>query len=192
MRKHAVWLVTLPLTLTCIESAHAAANALFGSPTAELFETPTTGRSVLPIVAALTLGAIVAGVAARIVGASWTPRTSRTLALPFVLIPPVGFVVLEVTEAFAGGGIDRTTLLGRTFLAGLALQLPFALVGYVVARLLLKLSDDVGELVGRIAIRRLSTAEPVPVAWSVESLRPALLHAGTSARGPPSPPSALS
>lgn len=189
MRKHAVWLVTLPLTLIGIESAHAAANALFGSPTAELFETPTTGRGVLPIVAALTLGAIVAGLAARIAGTSWTPRTSRRLALPFMLVPPVGFVVLEVSEALAGGaGIDRTMLLGRTFLAGLALQLPFAIAGYVIARLLLKLSDDVGELVGRIAVRRLWTFGPALVACSAECLQPTLLHAGTSARGPPSPP----
>jgi len=180
-----VWFITLPLALAGVESAHAAANAMFGAPAAELFDSPASGRNLLPLVVALALAATVVGLTARILGAGRTRRTSRALALPFVLLPPVAFVVLELGEALAGAGIGWRTVSSATFVAGLALQLPFALGGYVVARVLLRFGDEVGELLGRVALRHVWIFPAAIVAAGIERLQPALLPAPATARGPP-------
>jgi hypothetical protein len=187
LRKHAVWFVTLPLALVGVEAAHAAANAMFGPPSAELFETPSSGEGLLPFVAALVLGAMVAGLVARIAGAARSPHRTRGLAAPFVFVAPVAFVVLELGEALAAGQAnDPSTWLTPTFAAGLVLQAPVALCAYVVARLLLRLGDELGDLVARVAVQRLWTFCSLIAARAPDRLEPALLSAHASARGPPS------
>ena len=146
MRKHAVWLVTLPVALVGIEAAHALANAAFGAPGSEVLESAESGAGLIPLLAALALAAVLCGLVGRVAGLWWTPRRSRAVLLPFVLLPPLGFVLLELGEALAHSPIEWEELVGPTFLVGLALQLPVALVGYLLARALLRLSDEVREL----------------------------------------------
>lgn len=159
MRKHAVWLVTLPVALVGIEAAHALANAAFGAPGSEVLASEGSGAGLIPLLAALALAAVLAGLAGRVADLWWAPRSSRAIALPFVLLPPLGFVVLELGEALARSPIEWEELLEPTFLVGLALQLPVALVGYLLARALLRLTDEVRQLVRR-ARRRPARLNP--------------------------------
>jgi hypothetical protein len=181
-RTLAARLVGLPIAIAGVEAAHALANAAFGSPRegAELFESARSGAALLPLVGALALASVLVGAVARALGGG-TPRSLRTLALPFALLPPAAFLLLELIEAsFAPG-----RLLAPATGAGLALQLPFAFAGYLAARALLRL----GERVGRLLAARAAPPLPAPIlaprrppAGRPLPLRRAFAHSG---RAPP-------
>lgn len=142
-----VWLVTLPIVLAGVEAAHALANAAFGSPegAGEALASPGSGASLRPLLVALSLGLLVLALASRAAGRWWVPPHSRLVALPFACLPPVVFVLLELAEGVLDDGrVEWRDALGPTFLVGLVLQAPFALLGYAVARALLRLSDELG------------------------------------------------
>jgi hypothetical protein len=151
-RRGLVWLVTLPVVLAGVEGAHALANAAFGSPEGpgEAFASRESGAQLRPLLVALALGLVVLALLARAAGRWWVPRHSRLVALPFACLPPLVFVLLELVEGLShGGAVPWHEAVEPTFLAGLALQLPFALLGYLVARSLLRLSDELGRIVRR-------------------------------------------
>jgi len=152
VRRGAAWLVTLPIALVGIEAAHAFANAAFGSPEGdgEIFASAASGAELVPVLSALALALVLLGLGGRVVGRWWLPRRARSLALPFGCLPPVAFVLLELVEALSHrGDVPADHLLEPAFLAGMLLQIPFALTGYLVARLLLRLSDGVRTLILR-------------------------------------------
>jgi hypothetical protein len=152
VRRGAAWLVTLPIALIGIEAAHAFANAAFGSPeeAGEIFASAASGAELVPVLSALALGLVLLGLGGRVAGRWWLPRGARSLALPFACLPPVAFLLLELVEALSHRGHVPADLgFEPAFLAGLALQIPFALTGYLVARLLLRLSDGVRGLIVR-------------------------------------------
>jgi len=164
MRTRAARLVSLPLALVVIETGHAIGNALCGSPegAAEIFEDVESGSELLPLALALALASLLAGVVARATAGRAERDERRTVALPFAVLPPIGFALLELLEPLVhSGSVPVETFAEPTFLVGLALQLPFALGGYLLARALLRLGDELGELVGRAA--RPVVAPPPPV-----------------------------
>jgi hypothetical protein len=128
--------VTLPVVLAAIECGHALGNLLAGAPHSELFESPGSGRAALPLIGLVLVSLLAAGIGARVTSAG---RQSRAVALPFALLPPLGFVLLEVGEGLSEPG--RFRLRGPAFVLGLFLQLPASLLGYLVARALLRLGD---------------------------------------------------
>jgi hypothetical protein len=70
--------------------------------------------------------------------------------LPFALLAPAAFVVQEHLETLLHtGAAPFGTVLQPTFLAGLLLQIPFAVAGYAIARSLIRLADGVRALIGR-------------------------------------------
>ncbi len=143
----------MPIAVTGIAAAHAAANAAFGSPEGpgEVFASAASGAELLPLLSAFTVALALLGLGGRIAGIWWVPRHARSVAVPFACLPPVAFVLLELAEALLHrGSIPSASLLEPTFLLGLVLQFPFAFAGYVAARLLLRLSDRVGRLVARV------------------------------------------
>jgi hypothetical protein len=76
-------------------------------------------------------------------------------ALLFALLPPLGFVVQEhVEELVRSGSLSSHLITEPTFLTGLALQLPFAVVALLLCRGLYGL----GYGVGRFLARRLAVA----------------------------------
>ncbi len=158
MRRRLTWLVTLPLALAGIEAAHALANAAFGSPTEgeELFASARSGAGLLPLAGALALAAVLVGLAGR----AARPGGTRPPALPFALLPPLGFLLLELLESLLHSGTPPAP--SATLLAGLALQAPFALAGYLAARALLRLGERAGRLLAqaRPAPFRLALAAP--------------------------------
>jgi hypothetical protein len=129
--------VTLPVVLTATECGHALGNLLAGAPTTELFESADSGRGALPLVGLILTSLVAAGVASR---ATSNVRQARAAALPFALLPPVGFLLLELGEALSEPG--RFRLGGTAFVLGLLFQLPAAGLGYLVARALLRIGDD--------------------------------------------------
>jgi hypothetical protein len=188
MRKGTAWLVSFPIALVGMLAAHAVANAAAGSPggAGEVFASATSGAELVPVLAALAAGAILLGLIGRVAGRWCLTAGGRSLALSFALLPPLGFVLLELGEQFAhSGGVGGDLPRHPTFLFGLALQLPFALAGYLAARVLLRLSDGVRALIARrrplrfarplAALRRPYDAPPPPA-------RRGAVHSG---RAPP-------
>jgi hypothetical protein len=156
-RERLAWLVTLPIAIIGCESAHALTNIVIGSPTGEtgeLFQGSGPGAETAPLFASLAFVVIALGLAGRATGA-WSGHRAAAARLPFALLAPALFVVQEHTETLLHtGAAPLGAILEPTFLPGLLLQIPFALAGYAVARVLIRLADGVRALV---AARR-----PVP------------------------------
>jgi hypothetical protein len=123
------WLVT--------PDAHARREDLTGSGHGYLAYAP----AALALLSALAL----AGLAARLLEARRGLSGSRLAAAPFALLPPLSFALQEHLERLAHtGALPFATSLAPTFLVGLALQIPFALVAYVFARALLAVAEALG------------------------------------------------
>jgi hypothetical protein len=87
-------------------------------------------------------------------------RLSQPPVRLFALLPPAGFAVQEHFERLVGtGDIPYDLVTEPTFLVGLALQLPFALVGLLLAYALRAL----GFGFGRAAAHPLAVRGPVSV-----------------------------
>ena len=86
-------------------------------------------------------------------------RSQRALpAWAFALLPLVGFTLQEHLERWlASGVLPWHEFAAPTFLPGLALQLPFGLLAYLAARLLLRAAEDAGRVL------RLCGARPAAV-----------------------------
>ena len=110
----------------------------------------------------------------------------RGLAPPTIaaLAAPVAFAVQEHVERVAAGQDAWLTALAPTFLVGLALQLPFALVGLWLARRLTAVALALGEVLRHVAHPR--RARPCTIASTACELAPRLTHgAPAMRRGPP-------
>jgi hypothetical protein len=178
------WLVGLPLTLAGVLLAHALANAVFGSPEGrnELFASAASGAQLVPVVAAVSTAALLVGLALR-VGGWWSlPTDAPTLAAPFACLPPLAFVLIEAFEGLLNRGvIPFGDALQPTFLVGLALQLPFALAAYLLAKLLLRAGDGL-----RLRFLRESASSTVRLPAPVrprERIRPHSLASLSRLRG---------
>jgi hypothetical protein len=135
---------------------------------------------------AAVLGALaLAGFGARVVG----PRLHQDRAvslLPFLALAPLTFVLQECVERVATGGLPFGAILTPTFLPGLALQIPFALVTYLLARLLLGAADRIQ--IWFVAPRPRAAFAVFRSVWlpaSVDLPRLSALSSGHGLRGPP-------
>ncbi len=192
MRRGAAWLVTLPIALVGVEAGHALANAAFGAPAeaGELFASGESGAGLVPVLAALALGLLLLGLGGRVAGSWWLPRRARSVALPFACLPPVVFVLLELVEGtLHSGPLSWSWLYEPTFFAGLVLQLPFALAGYLLALGLLRLSDGIRSLVVRRRCAR-PLASPPALSSAPCDERPRVLRRSWAHSGR-APPAAL-
>lgn len=167
------------LTYRLVEPDGARRGAL-------LAETGHAYLSYLPLV--LALGTVVVLLA---FGADLRTRLGGgrgTVVRPalFASLAPLLFTVQELFERLLhDGGLTAGTLVEPTLLVGLAMQLPFALAAYGLARLLLRASAS---LARRVAAPRTFVLLPTHRPWAVDAIsrprpRPASHGAGT--RGPP-------
>ena len=113
-------------------------------------------------------------------------------ALLFGLLPPLGFIVQEhVEELVRSGSLSGGLITEPTFLAGLALQLPFAVAALLLCRALYALGYGLGRfLAGRLAVAtRIRTLAPSvqrrPA--SATLIPPSVLALGHGSRAPPVP-----
>lgn len=188
----ALWLIAFPLMLAGTECAHALAYRIV-YPQASvrwrvLIETGHSYMGWAPAVLGIGAGIVAAGVASAVADVV-RRRESRPLpAWAFALLPIAGFTTQEFLERWLmGGGVPWWMVEQPTFRVGVALQLPFALLAYLAARVLLRVGHTIGRtLVGRSLPALVGLSLPARPPARVFS-RPSALQRGWSVRGPPLP-----
>ena len=183
-RRFRGWQVVLPLLVAGSELAHTALGrfAPRSYQGSELFERPGTGAVAVAPLVALAAALVAWGLGTQVV------RRRRSRPVPlwlFATLPLLGFAVQEhVERALSPAGVPWTLALEPSFLAGLALQLPFALAAYVAARLLFRLADAIVELrARRLVLPRAASARLRPPCAAAPRGR--RLETGRRGRAPP-------
>lgn len=194
MRKCVVWLVAIPLMLTGAELAHFLAfriaypNALERS--LALQQSGHGYFTWLPAVGGIALAVLLSAVFLHGTDARNARRrsTGHTPFMRFAMLPPLAFALQEHLEALVHSGSISGVVIAPTFMIGLLLQLPVALLAYLAARLLLGAAERVGRAFSRRSPAYRSTAlceSPSWFALTIWPLRSAVLADGHAGRGPP-------
>ena len=185
------WLLAYALTVAGWISAHDVAYRLAlphphdsGSDIAPARHAYLAYASLLVVLCLLLAVLCTAGLVARPHGLL---APSRRILFLFVLLPPLGFALQEVTESlFATGTLPFEAALEPTFLVGILLQVPFALAAFVVARMLFAMVRALARTVAGARRPRLVSLDLL-VPPVVDGWRPRLpaLAFGYGERGPP-------
>ncbi|MGN6800099.1 MAG: hypothetical protein ACTHKS_18320 [Gaiellaceae bacterium] len=192
MRRSLTWLFALPLVLAGSQVAHVLAYRwVYPSSHVRLHALVESGHGYmaqLPLV--LGIGAAIAFVSllAAIVDAARGRSLHGLPAWAFALLPVLTFVVQEILErSLHTGTFVWQATESPTFLPGLALQLPFAALAFVIARLLLRTANAVGRLIGAARTSAFERRPPdvlrLPIV--VRLPHPAPLSARAAGRAPP-------
>jgi hypothetical protein len=170
----AAWLLSLPVALAGSAAAHALAYHLVEPNDHERAHLlAASGHGYLGQLRVLAAAAVALVLAGFVRQAALAARGREAAGPPFVvaLVPPLAFLLQEHLErALHGGSFPVGVLLEPTFLVGLALQLPFALLALAVARLLVRTAVALGRLLAtppRLLARprlRPPSGSPVPIA----------------------------
>jgi hypothetical protein len=191
-----VWMLAVPFMVAGTEVAHVVAYRLvYPDPLERAAVLSSTGHGYFAYTPlALAVGAALVGCAlfARVYGAR-DGRHLRTLEVSpgmFAALPPATFALQEHLERLVhSGSWPFGAALEPTFLPGLALQLPFAFLVYLIARLLLRAAEKLGVALrsGRQGPRRRVAGLAVVHGRLVVGLLPraAVPAGGRSVRGPP-------
>jgi hypothetical protein len=189
-RRAAAWLLALPLMVAASQVAHVFAYRLvYPEAGVRLHALLVTGHSymtlwpkLLAMGGALELAALVSIV----VGNVHRRRSTPVTPWAFALMPPLAFVLQELLERwFVSGSFPWWMALQPTFRIGLLLQLPFALLAYLLARLLLRVADRVGKA---LRLNRQPRRRGLSPRWHpvlLRSPRIAVLADGHAGRAPP-------
>lgn len=197
-RRRLPWLLALPLMVAGSLAAHAAGYAL--GPTAhedahaeaaELAAVPERASGGFGGHAVLWLGllaGLLAVVASRALVLRLRRRDGRRLGAGcFFLLPLLAYSSQELIERLLRAeSVPFDAALEPGFLLGLALQVPFAAVTFLLAWLLLRVGERLIRLLGKAPLRllrRRALALPVPSALVFPRIRP--LSRGHPLRGPP-------
>jgi hypothetical protein len=193
-RRVAAWLLSFPLMVVGSQVAHVFAYRwVYPNAHVRLSELLSTGHrymgssSYVPLLLGLLF-------AAEFVGVGWVFAGSvrRSLQRPvpawaFALLPMLGFTFQEFIERWLSGApFPWWMVLQPTFRIGLLLQIPFALLAFLVAKLLLRVADRAGRSL-RAGVARPSLVG-VSHRWVVLEVVPprrGVLASGRSGRGPP-------
>jgi hypothetical protein len=190
-------MLSVPLMLAGTQVAHVFAYRL-AYPVARirLHELVVTGHGYLglwPLLLGLAAGVELAAVVS--IAAGSFRRRPYTPAPPwaFAVMPALAYVFQEFLERWLSGSpFPWWMVLQPTFRIGLLLQLPFGVLAYLLARLLLRVAGDVGTALRRV-VERTRTRAAIAV-WSPFQLAPvrvAALANGHAGRAPPATPAGL-
>ena len=189
-RHTAAWLVALPLTAVGIVLTRSLVPAP-GEHPAGAHEHAAPTQSVLAFLCSLpfllSASAILLLIAA--VRVVQTRRGLHSSAWPFAVLVPLGFLFHHHFEHLMGNPAAALGApLGPELLVGLVLQLPFALLAYLIATALLRVAD---RLVVALAAQRQPTVAPIVrvPGWTLHP-RPRIALLATEA-APRAPPPAL-
>ena len=191
MRRSLTWLFALPLVLAGSQVAHVLAYRwVYPSSHVRVHALLSTGHGYmdqLPLVFGIGAAIAVASLMATVVDVARGRSLHQLPAWAFALLPALTFVVQEILErSLHTGTFVWQAVESPTFLPGLALQLPFGAVAFVVARLLLRTAKAVGRLIGGVRARVACCAPRHLRFPSVVRLpRPAPLAARAAGRAPP-------
>jgi len=178
-----------PLFLGLLVGGWAAAHGLayrIGVPEADerrhLLE--ATGHGYLNAALLVSMSATL--VAIGLGGCVLRGRVAAPAPSLFALLPPFAFVVQEHLERFLHTGeFPSDAALEPTFALGFLLQAPFAILAWVVARLLVTVARTVGEILRPERPRILPVAGSAACAIDVRAPRTGLLALGHGQRAPP-------
>jgi hypothetical protein len=183
--------MTLPLAVVGSQVGHALAYRLVTPDGAErAHELAATGHGYLayaPLALAIctVVVALSLGIELRLVVRGG--RSSRPSAFTFAVLAPTIFLLQEHFERLLHDGtFPWHAVTEPTFVAGLLLQLPFAVAAFVAARLLLRVVRAFGRLLSQPPRARAAMAA-TPLAARVVAPRLPVLALGYGSRGPPSP-----
>jgi hypothetical protein len=193
----ATWLVALPVATASWLAAHCLAYVLVPPGGEEAMQHHVEhghayfGSIAAPVLLAAALTVLAAGLALSIHdGLRGQPLRARRLAQVFALLPPIGFVVQEhVEQLIATGSVPLDLVAEPTFVAGLGLQLPFAVGALLLSRAIYSIGYGLGRLLGASlpAARPVGPigAHPVRLAPLACAPAPAALAPGRGPRAPP-------
>jgi hypothetical protein len=191
-RRHLAWPIALPLAALSALAGHAAGYRIaVPDPHERAHLLEHTGHGYLayaPTATGLCLALAVLGFVAVVAGA--VRRGSARRGAPawlVALLPPLGFVLQEHVERYSRHSeIDWATVLEPAFVAGLTMQLPFALLVAFVAHSLARLAERVAALIVGSAppALRLAAASLLSPA-RIDIPRAAALARGYAGRAPP-------
>lgn len=187
MRRASVLAVTLPLAVAGSLTAHALAYRLaYGSSSARALE--VTGHGYLahaPMVLGL-LGSL--GVVSLVVlAASGEAAVARVSTWPFALLAPLAFLAQEHGERWLETGSPPWgTIADPAVRWGLALQAPFAIAAWLIARFALRGAALVSRRVAAKTARpRLQMAARLTPPATAPTRRRGLLASNRGGRAPP-------
>lgn len=187
MRRGVAWLAAAPLMLGGSQVAHALAYRIaYPQAHVRVEEMLATGHSYfvrLPLVLAAAGACLLVSLVVTTFDAARGRKARALPAWAFALLPPLAFALQEVLElSLHTGTFAWHAVLAPTFVPGLLLQLPVALLTYLVARLLLRTAERIGRALRRPATR-LRVTPPFAVAPAAPAVR--LLAGRRLARAPP-------
>jgi hypothetical protein len=163
VRKRALLALSLPLAAAGCLAGHAAGYALAGMSHRDALVHGYLGYAPLFLTACVVL--VAAALALRVTGR----LQGRPAAWPFALLPPLAFCAQELIERLVAG-LPAHAVFEPAVYAGLAAQLPIALLAYLVAQALLRVTDEAARalahpplLAPRPAPLPLAVAIPAPV-----------------------------
>ena len=192
MRRGLTWLVAVPLLVAGSQAAHALTYRLvYPGTSIRVHALLVTGHGYLdrlPLVLAVALAIALVALLVAVLDAS-RGRPARALpAWAFAVLAPLAFALQEIIElSLHTGTFAWHAVAAPTFLPGLALQLPFALLAWIAARLLLRVADRAG----RALATRPPAGRPGPLVVRVPSdaarPRARVLAHRLGKRGPPLP-----
>lgn len=180
MQRLWLWALTLPLAVAGSEVAHSVAYRLVIPGAAQrgevLKETGHDYFSYFPLAAGFAGALLLLALARRVVLARRGVLGARPSAGWVAAVPVLTFFLQEHLERLISeGAIPWGAALEPTFLPGLLLQLPMALLAYALVRLLLRGAEALG----------LALAKPAP---QVPLLRPLLIPTPAQADAGPRKP----
>ena len=184
------WLLSLALAAAGVLASHGLAYRIV-EPNAErrqhLLEETGHAYLSLELAGSLLAALVIVGFAGCVLGGA--RRGDAPAPWIFGLAPPIGFALQEHAELLIHThAFEPSPVLAPTFLVGLALQIPFALIALLAARALLAVA---GARATRHGLPpRLRLAPDGTLELAVSDWRPAA-PALLSARGQRAPPGAL-
>ncbi|HWX09488.1 MAG TPA: hypothetical protein VNY33_05890 [Gaiellaceae bacterium] len=190
MRRSVTWLVALPLLLAGTQAGHLFAYRIV-YPGAQirarvLLDTGHGYLGRLPLVLGVAGGIALVSLLVAALDAS-RGRGSRTLPpWAFGLLAPTVFALQEYLErSLHAGTFAWHAAAAPTFLPGLVVQLPFALLAWLAARLLLRAAVHAGRAFAPQRPPRFVALLPSPAPTGTRLPRRRPLAHGLAQRGPP-------
>jgi hypothetical protein len=185
MRQRLAWGLVAPLALVGTFVAHELAYRLaLPDENARAQALAASGHGYLeyaPQLIAVLAGIALLGFAARVTG-----RGPSAPPWAVALVPFVAFTLQEHGERLAQhGAVDWAVAVEPTFLVGLALQLPFALLAALLADLLGRAADRIGRALERFRSQRWPAAAALLAPVAIVVPRPVALASCAAQRGPP-------
>ena len=195
-RRITPWLLCLPLMLGGTEFAHwLAFRIVYPDPWMRAQVLQESGHRYLgwlPSAAGIGLALVVCGLflhgRATRSGMDGAIGRCEPALWRFAMLPPLAFALQEHLESLVAHGTIAGVTLEPTFTVGLALQLPFAALAYVLARLLLGASERVSRAFRRSEPPVSRRVADVLLSWFSLVLAPPqvpALSSGRPVRGPP-------